>query len=88
MPSTEKTDYAQIAHHLAKSFDKFGFVVDGKPLAYALRFDGSMSVVLANGMKFIFTVEEVARAKTTLAAKEKPATIAPTPPKQATRAKK
>ena len=43
------TNYEQIAD----------FLTEGKPLAHALRFDGSLSVVAANGQKFIFSQDEV-----------------------------
>ena len=81
MPSTENTNYSTIAHYLAKDFHRFGFVRETKPLAHALRFDGSLSVVAANGMKFIFTPEEVKKAIEELA-------ITPPAPKKAPSAPK
>ena len=55
----QKPDYARIAQMLTAEFHQPGFPKENKPLAYALRFDGSISVVAANGMKFIFSKQAV-----------------------------
>ena len=68
------TNYEQIAD----------FLTEGKPLAHALRFDGSLAVVAANGQKFIFTPEEVVTAENALL----PAPKTPPAPKKAPSAPK
>lgn len=103
MPSTIKPDYERIAKFLTSDFHRFGFPGENKPLAYARRFDGSLSVVAANGQKFLFSAEEVAQADSDLTAmkklSEKPATRSRSPkgetelkpiqaPQKALRAKK
>ena len=71
MPST-KIDYEKIAQSLVSSYHKLGFPGDNKPMAYAVRFDGSLSVVAANGQKFIFSKGEVDQAQEELKSLQKP----------------
>lgn len=54
-------------------------------MAYAVRFDGSLSVVAANGQKFIFSKEEVEQAQEDLKTLTKPS---PGRPKTAPKPKK
>lgn len=88
MPSTQKPDYQRIAQHLAADHHRPGFPGETKPLALAHRFDGSLSVVAANGMKFIYTKEEVEQAHQLLTAADKPAPMPPAKPRKGRTAKK
>lgn len=78
MPPTNKLDYEKIAD----------FLTHGKPMAHAVRFDGSLSVVAANGQKFIFSKEEVDQAQEELKALAIPSRKAPGRPRKAQEPKK
>ena len=86
MSTNDQLDYKKIARYLTREESKPGFPRDNTPLAFALRFDGSLVVVAANGKKFIFTQPEVYEAAEDLKAIEKSAANAakkpPAPKKQ------
>jgi hypothetical protein len=88
MSTNEKLDYARIAKYLTREESKPGFPRDNTPLAYALRFDGSLVVVAANGKKFIFTQPEVFSAAEDLKAMEKKTTNQSKPTSKPTTPKK
>lgn len=73
-----KLDYKRIAD----------FLTEGRPLAYAMRFDGSLSVVAANGQKFIFMPGEIYQAAQDLQTLDDNRKKAAKAPRKGTTAKK